>query len=440
MKDLTVSMFGIGVLAFCVGVGLTLIWARQAIALARVREQQRVSAEYEGSIRDLSAQLAGAMERHAASEKALRDSESSFKSLSAEALRENNRSFLEMAQAALARVAEGSQSDLQRRQDAIAALVNPVREALSTMDSKLGELEKSRVGAYESLRTIVGGLDETQKALRSETGNLVRALHSPVVRGRWGEIQLRRVVELAGMSEHCDFYEQESVEVEGGRQRPDMRVQLPGGQSVIVDSKVPLAGYLDAVQAGDESARKGGLGRHAAQVRSHVEQLSRKGYWEQFEATPEFVVLFLPGEVFFSAALEEDPELIAYAAERRIVLASPTTLIALLRAVHYGWRQEAVAKNAEQISALGRELHKRLGDFAGHMARVGQSLGSAVDHFNRASGSLESRVLVSARRFEEFKAANAGAAIPELAGVDKLPAGTRATGTEGSPPNALPFS
>ncbi len=408
------------------GAALVFLWARQAIVIGRMEARRQASEAYEIQVRELAAQLAGARERQAVYEEAQSQLQTSFRSLSAEALKDNNRSFLELARATLAQASEGSKVELEKRQQAIASLVAPVRESLAAVDAKIGELEKNRVGAYESLRAVVGGLDESQKALRAETGNLVRALQSPIVRGRWGEIQLKRVVELAGMVEHCDFFEQQSVDTADGRLRPDMRVVLPGGASIVVDSKVPLLAYLEAIQGGEDSVRRTHLMRHSAQVRTHIDQLSRKAYWEQFEATPEFVVLFLPGEVFFSAALEHDPDLIAYGAEKRIILASPTTLIALLRAVHQGWRQEALARNASEISALGRELHKRLGDFAGHLVKLGSSLGSAVEHYNRATGSLESRVLVSARKFEDLKAANPEVLLPELAPVERAPVQPRA--------------
>ncbi|MEK0445396.1 MAG: hypothetical protein RLZZ399_717 [Verrucomicrobiota bacterium] len=422
MKELLFHPVSVGVGGFLAGAALVGLWARQAIALARLSAEQTVSGRFQSELRDLSMQLAGARERESALLEAQGQMSHSFRSLSAEALRENNRSFLELAKNTLAQATAGSQTDLEKRQQAVASLVQPLRESLAAVDLKIAEMEKSRVGAYESLRSVVGGLEESQRALQKETGNLVRALQSPVVRGRWGEIQLRRVVELAGMLEHCDFVEQSSVETAEGRLRPDLCVVLPGGNTVVVDSKVPLLAYLEAVQTPEESLRRSHLSRHASQVRAHIDQLSRKAYWEQFETSPEFVVLFLPGEVFFSAALEQDPELIAYGAERRIILASPTTLIALLRTVHYGWRQEALARNAAEISALGRELHKRLGDFTGHLAKLGASLGSAVEHFNRSVGSWESRVLVSARKFEDLKAANPDLLLQELGQIERVPA------------------
>jgi DNA recombination protein RmuC len=409
--------------AFAAGAGGVWIWARQAVALERERAVRETRSAHEQELRELNARLVVSEQRNVAFEEARRKMEETFRALSVEALRENQKSFLEVAQERLARSTEGARFEMEARERAVAALVEPLRDSLVSLDAKILEMERSRVGAYQGLREVVGVLDETQRALRTETARLVQALRSPAVRGRWGEIQLRRVVELAGMREHCDFVEQESVQTGDARMRPDLRVLLPGGNSVVVDSKVPLLAYLEAAQAVGETERSAHLVRHAAQVKAHVEQLSKKVYWEQFSEAPEFVVLFLPGEVFFSAALEQDFDLIGYAAERRVVLASPTTLIALLRAIHTGWRREAVARNAAEISELGRELYKRLGDFVAHLNRAGSSLGGAVEHFNRAMASLESRVLVTARKFEQLGSARADAPLERGGQVEKLPVG-----------------
>lgn len=362
-------------------------------------------------------------------EKQLREA---FDSLSAKALSANNAQFLSLAKATLEKFQEGAQGDLKMRQQAIDQLVAPVRETLGKFDAKLGELEKARVGAYEALRTQVQGLAESQTALKTETGNLVKALRAPQVRGRWGEIQLRRVVELAGMLDHCDFVEQVSVANDEGRQqRPDVIIKLPGGKNIVVDAKAPLSAYLEALEATDETVRLQKLKAHAQQIRDHLRQLGQKRYWEQFQPAPEFVVLFLPGETFFSAALEQDPTLIEGGVAERVILATPTTLIALLKAVAYGWRQEALTINAAHISELGKELHERLGTMGGHFARLGERLDKAVESYNSAMSSLETRVLVTARKFTQLESGGTEE-IPSAEPIEKQPRSLQApelTGT-----------
>jgi DNA recombination protein RmuC len=299
------------------------------------------------------------------------------------------------------------------RQQAIDALVKPVADTLAKVDAQLHAVETARSGHYAEIKQHIELVAQSHQTLHGETRNLVRALRAPAVRGRWGEIQLRRVVELAGMLEHCDFTEQPSADTEEGRRRPDLVIHLPGGKSVVVDSKAPLEAYLDAAATPDDAAREAALRRHAAQVRTHMHQLGGKQYWAQFEAAPEFTVLFLPGETFFAAALEHDPGLVEWGVERKVIVASPTTLIALLRAVAYGWRQERTARNAEAIAALGRELHDRLATMLGHLAAVGARLGDAVGAYNATVGSLETRVVVSARKLKELGAAT-GAELPAL--------------------------
>jgi DNA recombination protein RmuC len=343
-----------------------------------------------------------------------------FQGISADALRQNTESFLALANDKFGELRSRASSDLENRQQAIDALIKPIGEALTKVDGKLKEIEKERHGHYEKLTEQLRAVGTAHEKLHSETQNLVKALRAPSVRGRWGEIQLKRVVEMAGMLDHCDFQQQKTAETDSGRLRPDMVVSLPAGKNVVVDAKAPLEAYLDSVEAADDTVRSARLVDHARQVRDHMTKLGSKGYWDQFAPAPEFVVMFLPGETFFSAALEHDPGLIEYGVDQKVIPASPTTLIALLRAVAYGWRQEKLAENAQAISQLGRTLYERLATLTGHFEKLGGHLSRAVGSFNDAVGSLEGRVLVAARRFVEMGASSSDE-IPRIDAVERTP-------------------
>jgi DNA recombination protein RmuC len=350
----------------------------KAASDARAGEMQRQSEEQRRLIEDAERKLGN-----------------TFKALATDVLRNSSESFLTLASERFDSVQKQSALELDARREAIDAIVAPARVSLANLDDEIRRIEKERRGANDVFTA-------TLTSLGLQTNRLVDALKTPTVRGRWGEIQLRRVVEIAGMVERCDFDEQEGVSTEDGRLRPDMTIRLPGEKRIVVDAKVPLQAYMEALDANGDAECNAKLHDHARQIRNHVEQLSSKAYWDAFACTPEFVVLFLPGEMFFSAALQQDPALIEDAASRKVILATPTTLIALLKAVAYGWRQEQLADNAERISELGQQLHKRLAIITDHLVALGGALQKAVESFNRTVGSFESGVLPAARRFREL--------------------------------------
>ena len=389
----------------------------------KIGEQQRELTQLHVAVSEMSARLEESKKTAEDKINAIQALQSrvaeSFQSMSAEALVSNNKAFLELAGDALARLQDSAKGDLDHRQTQFGAIMEPLKSSLDRVDARISELEKERATAYAGLQQQVESMMRTQASLQAETSHLASALRTPSSRGRWGEVQLRRVVELAGMIAHCDFVESHGA-AEGGASRPDVIVQLPNQRQIVVDSKVSLAAYLEANDATDETERSAKRRQHAAEVRAHVEQLSAKGYWDQFPQSPEFVVAFLPGEAFFSAALEHDPELLEFGVERRVILATPTTLIALLRAVAWGWKQELVSTNAKEIRDLGKALYDRLRGLAENFTEVQRSLTRTTVAFNRTVGSFESSVMPAARRLREL-GASTGDEIVSLPPVDTTP-------------------
>ena len=376
--------------------GLLLMWL-----VARSR-RNKLQYDLEQTELRLKNQEALEEERKAAFELANARLVDAFSDISNRSLRANSDTFLQLARQNLETHQEKAKRELSEREKAVESLVKPLRDALEASQRQISELEKARSEAYGGIKTQLEEMQNSQKSLAQETQNLVKALRRPEVRGRWGEITLRRLVELAGMVEHCDFIEQAHTMTDGQVIRPDMIVKMPDDRQLVVDVKTPLDAYLEAVEAKDDSQRKMGLERHAKNVRAHIRMLSTKAYWEQFEESPEFVILFIPGDQFLSAALAEEPDLIEYALSRQIILATPTSFVALFKAVAYGWRQLALADNAREIRILAEDLYGRLATFVTHMNRVGRQLASSVENYNKAVGSLERSVLPGARKFTEL--------------------------------------
>jgi len=354
-----------------------------------------------------------------------------FTTLSAAALERNNARFLQLAEERMKAQQAAGKTELDAQKRGVEQLVKPVEEKLEAVNKVLREMEKERAQAYGGLNRQLVEVTETQQRLHAETANLVTALRAPHVRGRWGEVQLKRVCEMAGMLAYCDFYEQQTVSGDAGVLRPDVVVKLPGGKDVIVDAKAPLAAYLDAIEAKDEATREAHLDTYARHIHEHVKKLSAKSYEKQFDSTPEFVVMFLPGEVFYSAALERMPDLIERSVEESVLIATPTTLIALLKAVAYGWRQERMAESAREVSALGRELYQRLSVLSDRFVTLGRRLDSSVKAYNDTVGTLESRVLVSARKFDEHGVAPDGAELESPAPIELSARRLRAAEVDG---------
>jgi len=373
--------------------------------VVQMAAQRRLNALREENVRlntELEAERRAAEEKLAAVNRAREELAGTFATLAGSALRQNSAEFLKLAQENLGGFHSRAQGELALREKAVEALVKPIRDTLAKSEEQLRRMEKERENAFGALTRHLETMTESQRVLHQETRNLVQALRRPEVRGQWGEMTLKRLAELSGMAERCDFYEQEQVGDAERRLRPDMVVRLPGEREIVVDAKTPLDAYLSAVEATDDETRNRELARHARNVRERVRELAAKSYWKQFANAPDFVVLFIPGDQFLGAALDVDHSLIEDALAERVILATPTSLVALLRAVAFGWRQEALTANAEEIRRVGEEMYGRLSTFGDYLAKLGRSLENSVSHFNRAVGSFDSRILPGARKFTEL--------------------------------------
>jgi DNA recombination protein RmuC len=389
-------------IVFALAVVLAALLGGLVVYLVQHRKQMDLRADAARLEAELAVERRRVLERIAALDEAREQLRATFGAMAGEALKHNSGEFLKLAQENLKAFHVHAEGSLTQREKAVENLVKPIREALEKTEVEIRRMEHERKEAYGSLTKHLETMAESQRLLQGETRNLVQALRRPEVRGQWGELTLKRLAELAGMVDRCDFYEQEQVQSDSGRQRPDMIVRMPDGREIVVDAKTPLDAYLSAIEAGDDDTRKRELERHARKVRERVRELSAKAYWQQFRNAPDFVVLFIPGDQFLSAALDQDRSLLEDALAAKVILATPTSLVALLRAVAFGWRQEALTENAERIREVGEDLYQRLGTFGEHLMRVGKSLDASVGAYNKAVGSFDSRILPSARKFTEL--------------------------------------
>ncbi len=387
-------LIGVSVVAFLIGGLLAALWLGRRLSDLRARNAELTTT--------LELERRAHEEKIQTLKQAQADLSQTFEALSARALAQNNQEFLRLARENLEKLQQQAGAELEKKEKAIEHLVQPIRTALEKTEQQIRNIEKERKEAYGALTQHLQTMAQTQANLQAQTQNLVQALRRPEVRGQWGELTLKRLAELAGMVEHCDFFEQETVQTEEGRQRPDMIVRLPDSREIVVDVKTPLDAYLSAIEASDDVEREAQLVRHARNVRQRVSELASKAYWSQFPNAPDFVVLFIPGDQFLAAALDQDHELLEEALRQQVILATPTSFVALLRAVAFGWRQEQLAQNAEKIREVGEELYRRLLTFTGHLEKLGRSLDTSVKHYNKAVGSFDSRVLPGAQKFTEM--------------------------------------